>query len=62
MRRVGHRWRNRICYDTTKSIRDASMWDIILHRRIANYFKIYSQILNFQLFMLVSHRDMISIY
>jgi len=62
VRQVRHHWRSRICYDTTKRNKDPKVWDIILHRRIANYFKMYSQIMNFQLFMLVSHRDMISVY
>jgi len=37
-------------------------WDYVIHHRIANYFKLYSQVLNFQKFMLVSHADMISVY
>ena len=38
------------------------MWDTIVHNRIANYFKLYTQILNYSTFILVSHRDMISVY
>ena len=47
VRQVRHTWRNRICYDTTKHKKDTNIWDIILHKRVANYFNIYSQILNF---------------
>ena len=57
-----HVWRNRVCYDTTKLKKDPNCWATILHKRIADYFNIYSQILNYQMFMLVSHRDMISVY
>ena len=32
------------------------------HGRIAQYFKLYTQILNFSMYMCVSHRNMISIY
>lgn len=38
------------------------MWDHIVHNRIANYFKLYTQILNYSTFILVSHRNMISVY
>ena len=41
---------------------DRKKWDYVIHHRIANYFKLYSQVLNFQKFMLVSHGDMISVY
>lgn len=37
-------------------------WDWAIHKRIAKYFKIYTQVLNFSMYMLVSHRNMISIY
>lgn len=47
IRSVRHNWRNLICYDTTKKSKNQKVWDYILHRRIANYFNIYSQILNF---------------
>ena len=53
---------NRICYDVTKLPKNDNCWDTILHHRIADYFKIYTQILNYQMCMLVAHRDMISVY
>ena len=62
VRQVRHFWRNRICFDTTKHKKNPRVWNVILHKRIAYHFKIYSQILNFQTFMLVSHRNMISVY
>ena len=37
-------------------------WGSTIHKRIAGYFKLYSQILNFSKFMLVAHRDMISVF
>ena len=33
-----------------------------MHKRIAKFFRLYTQVLNFQVYMLVSHRNMISIY
>ena len=47
VRKVYHFWRNRICYDVTKLQKCAKCWDTILHNRIADYFNIYTQILNF---------------
>ena len=37
-------------------------WNYVTHGRIAKYFKLYTQILNFSMYMCVSHRNMISIY
>ena len=37
-------------------------WRWIIHRRISKYFRLYSSIVNFSMYMLVSHRNMISIY
>lgn len=34
----------------------------MLHKRISRFFKLYSQILNFQTYMLVSHRNMVSVF
>ena len=62
MRTVYHFWRNRIELDVTKLQKDVVCWDTILHYRIADYFNIYTQILNYQMYMLVAHRDMISVY
>ena len=62
VRQVRHYWRNRICFDTTKLKKKSYTWGIILHKRISWYFKLYSQILNYQIFMLISHRDMISVF
>ena len=38
------------------------MWDYVIHNRISNYFRMYTQHLNFSNFLLVSHRNMISVY
>jgi hypothetical protein len=62
MRQVRHSWRNRISFNTMKLKKNIEQWNIILHRRIAGYFRLYTQVLNFSTFMLVSHRDMISIF
>ena len=55
-------WRNRISNDTLKLKKDYEKWNFVVHHRIANYFRLYSQVLNFQKYMLVSHRNMISVY
>ena len=61
MRSVPHFWRNRIGFKTSKEI-DAKIWDFTKHKRIASYFKLFSQIQIFSMFLLVSHRNMISVY
>lgn len=33
-----------------------------MHKRLANYVRLYSQIINFSTYMIVAHRDMISIF
>lgn len=62
VRQVRHFWRNRISISTTKVKKNIAKWDLAIHRRIANYFRLYTQILNFNMYMLVSHRNLISIY
>ena len=48
---------------TGKKIKDgATKWDVVIHRRIADYFKLYTTIVNFANFILVAHRNMISVY
>ena len=37
-------------------------WRWAIHKRIAKYFSLYTSILNFSMFMLVSHRNMVSVY
>lgn len=37
-------------------------WSVVIHRRIADYFKLYTTICNFRMFLLVGHRNMISVY
>lgn len=34
----------------------------MLHHRISKYCRLYSQILNYEMYMLVSHRNMISVF
>ena len=61
IRQVPHFWRNRLSYNTTKKMK-SQQWGSTIHKRIAGYFKLYSQVLNFGRFMLVSHRNMISVF
>lgn len=62
IRQVRHFWRNRISVNTSKIKKDAHCWKHVLHKRISGYFRLYTQVLNFQMYMLVSHRDMISVF
>ena len=62
IRAVPHYWRNRISFSTSQILEKADMWNWIVHKRIARYFRLYTQILNFSVYMLVSHRNMVSIY
>lgn len=62
IRQLQHFWRNRISFNTSVVKKDQTRWDCILHYRIAQYCKLYTQILNYSLYMLVSHRNMISVF
>ena len=57
-----HVWRNRISWETTKLKKDPNSWNIVTHKQIANYFALYSQVVQFENYILVAHRDMISTY
>ena len=62
-KKIPHQWRNRIGLATSRDIkRGYDKWPVVIHRRIARYFKLYSSIANFQLFQIIAHRKMISIY
>ena len=62
IRQVRHFWRNRISFNTSKVKKNEEKWGYVKHHRIANYFKLYTQVLNFSMYMCVSHRNMISVY
>ena len=62
IRNVRHFWRNRISFSTTTIKKHPEKWTWVTHKRIAKYFRLYTQILNFSIYMLVSHRNMISVY
>lgn len=34
----------------------------MIHRRVANFVQLYTQVTNFSTYMLVAHRNMISVY
>lgn len=61
IRQVRHFWRNRIGFETSKT-KSMNRWDKVLHRRVANFVQLYTQITNYSTFMLVAHRNMISVY
>ena len=62
VRMVRHDWRNRISMNTAQLKKSADVWDMALSKRICRHFKIYTQIANFSMYILVSHRNMISVY
>lgn len=49
-------------HTASKSKNTSTCWVNALHQRIAGHFKLYTQIMNFSMFMLVAHRNMISVY
>ena len=61
IRQVRHLWRNRISFSTMKE-KQIERWRWVIHKRIAKYFRLYTSILNFSMYILVSHRNMISVY
>ena len=61
VRSVTHSWRNLVGFNTSKKT-NTSTWDIVIHRRISQYFKLYSQVQIFNMYLLVSHRNMISVF
>ena len=62
IRRVRHFWRNRISFSTSKVVPDDRKWRSVVQKRICGHFNLYTSIMNFSMYMLVSHRNMISIY
>lgn len=56
-----HFWRNRISFNTSK-VKRLAKWDTVLDRRVSEYVRLYTNILNFMTFMVVSHRNMVSIF
>ena len=62
IRQVRHFWRNRISFSTTTVKRNTDKWHWVTHKRVSRFFRLYTQILNFNMYMLVSHRNMISVY
>ena len=42
IRQVRHFWRNRISFNTSKIKRSIMKWHNVIHKRIANYFKLYT--------------------
>ena len=62
MRKIKHSWRNRVGYNTSQPVKNIDKWFLILHKRISRYFKIYTQVLNFSMYMIIAHRTILSIY
>lgn len=62
VRGVLHSWRNRISYRTSKFDNNPENWDFIIDKRVCLFYKPCSQMLNFTTFMLVAHRNMLSVY
>ena len=56
-------WRNRIGEETIE--RDANgldSWDEVIHKRVSPFVKLYSEVTNFATFMVIAHRNLLSLY
>lgn len=62
IRQLRHFWKNRISFNTSSVKKNKKAWKTVLHHRISKYCRLYSQILNYEMYMLVSHRNMISVF
>lgn len=50
IRMVPHFWRNRISINTSTVKKGNSLtaeWEVILHKRISGFFRLYTQVLNY---------------
>jgi len=61
MHRVRFNWRNQIGRTTIKPLLDQT-WNESLQLRVSRYVRLYSQVINFSTFMLVAHRNLISVF
>lgn len=63
-RHVKHAWRNRIGINSSVISKDHSLrkWRRSVHYVVTNYMRLYTSIINYSTYILVSHRDMISAY
>ena len=59
---MDHYWRNRISFGTSEQLENLTQWRWVVQKRVAPYFRLYTSILVFSMYLLVSHRNMISIY
>ena len=63
VRRFQHIWRNQISFSTSKIKKNPfKAWTNALDKRIAPYFKIYSDIVNLAGYIIVAHRNLISVF
>ena len=59
---VSHSLRNRIDRSNLLQKRIKEKWDHVEHHRVANHMRLYTAVVNVNKFMLVAHRNMISVY
>ena len=62
IRQMRHFWRNRISFNTSSEKKNYEAWNLVVHNRISKYVQLYTQILDFSMHILVSHRNMISVF
>ena len=60
--RVRQNWKNRIGLSTVRPEKNIKDWSLVLHSNIADYVKLYQEMLNFQTLMVVAHRNLLSLY
>ena len=62
IRRVKKKWKNRIAKNTMQEEVILDGWEEVLHERVAPFLRLYTAMTNIATFMIVSHRNMISIF
>ena len=55
-------WKNRIGPSTISVDSTLDAWSEVLHERVAPFVKLYSSMTNFMTFMIVAHRNLLSLY
>ena len=61
-RKVKKNMRNRIGPSTMAADHQLSRMEQVTHRRVAPFYRLYTQMINFATFTIVAHRNLISLY
>ena len=57
-------WKNRLGTTTIKALKANKFesWDSVIHRRFSNYVKLYTDMVMFGTYLIIAHRNLISLY